>query len=468
MTYEVDVVVIGAGPAGMAAATAIARAGGAVVILDEQAAPGGQIYKGIEAVTDHRPADMSFFGEAYAKGADVVEAFRAVCTDYRPVSTVWHISSLGRGKRREVIVSRDGTSDVLLTKFLVIATGAVERPVPIPGWTLPGVMTMGAVQSALKSSGIYPEGKLVLAGSGPLMLQLATQLIDAHVPIQAIVDTSPRGGFSRATRYLPGAWISFDTLMKGWKLRRKVNASGLPLYASASHLAVRGEDRVTHLSFNASGTKHEIEANLVALHEGVIPNTQLTRLVEAKHAWDTRQRYFHPVTDRFGETSESGIYAVGDSGRIEGADAAVRSGAITGLAVAERLGLLVESARDLEAEEQRLRHFVVTAIRPFLDSYFPPPDWIGQIADKVVICRCEDVTAGQLRQAVAKGCSGPNQAKAFLRCGMGPCQGRMCASTVTEVIAAANGLSPSDVGSYRIRPPIKPVTLAEVAALHQE
>ena len=349
MRSEVDVVVIGAGPAGMAAAVAAAGAGAGVVVLDEQVEPGGQIYRAIESVERNRPADLSFLGDAYVHGSTVAGAFRAVRTDYRPASTVWQVGDLGKGKRRDVVYSRNGAAETLSVKHLVIATGALERPVPIPGWTLPGVMTVGAV----------------------------------------------------------------------------------------------------------------------ALHEGVTPNTQLTRLLQAEHRWDDRQRCFHPLTNQWGETSEPGVYVAGDGGGIAGSLAAERSGMITGLAVAQSLGLLAEAARDFISEEQRMRRFIDLSIRPFLDSYYPAPNWIGKVGDDVILCRCEEVTAGQLRAAMAHGCSGPNLAKSFLRCGRGACQGRMCAASVTEVMAATSGATPDAVGSFRIRPPIKPVTLAEVAALEQ-
>ena len=467
MSSQVDVVVIGAGPAGMGAAAAAAGAGASVVVLDEQSEPGGQIYRNIESVERDRPADLDFLGAAYAHGGSVAEAFRAVRTDYRPGATVWQIGAMGRGKRREVVHSRGGVAEKILARHVVIATGALERPVPIPGWTLPGVMTVGAVQSSLKTSGVYPAGRLVLAGSGPLMLQLAAQLIAAHVPIAAIVDTTPSGGLARAFFHLPLAFVGGETLLKGWQLLRAVKKSGVRIHSGASHLAAHGEDKVSSLSFTSAGQDLTIDADVVALHEGVIPNTQLSRLVDADHHWDTVQHCFHPVTDQWGETSADCVYVAGDGGGIAGGLAAERSGMVTGLGIAQRLGLMEESARDIVAEEQRIRRFIDSAIRPFLDRYYPAPKWIGNVADDVMLCRCEEVTAGQLREAMSHGCSGPNQAKSFLRCGMGPCQGRMCANSVTEVMAATGRSSPDEVGSYRVRPPIKPVTLAEVASLDE-
>ncbi len=464
MRSETDIAIIGTGPAGMAAARGAAAHGAHVTIVDEQAEPGGQIYKAIETVRRTRPADLTFLGKAYADGAAAVDAFRAVPTDYRASATVWHIGQTERGCR-DVIYSAGGRAFRLSARYLVIATGALERPVPVPGWTLPGVLSAGAVQSALKSSGVYPSGRFVLAGSGPLMLQLAAQLVAARIPVSAIVDTAPPGGLSRTIWHLPRALLAPDYLCKGWVLLRAVRRSGVPVYHGASHLAVTGRNQATGVAFQAQGRAWRLEADVVALHEGVIPNTQLTRLIGSAHQWDHRQRAFRPVTGQWGETSFPDVHVAGDGGGIAGAAAAERSGLIVGTRLAQLLGLIGESERDLTVEELRLRRLADLNIRPFLDSLYPAPDWGGMIGDDVVVCRCEEITARQIRAAVTEGASGPNQVKAFLRCGMGPCQGRMCASTVTDVISAAGNRSPATVGSYHVRPPIKPVSLGEVAAL---
>ena len=468
MDSQADVVVIGAGPAGMAAATSAAAVGAEVILLDEQPGPGGQIYRAIETVIRDRPADISFLGKAYGHGEAVVGAFRAVACDYRPHSTVWHIGENIKGRQREIIYSQKGESRRILTKYVVIATGALERPVPIPGWTIPGVMTAGAVQSALKTSGAYPRGQLILMGSGPLILQLAVQLIAANVPISAIVDTTPPGGFGRALFNMPRAFLAGQYLLEGLRFMRVVKRSNVPIYKGAVQLEVNGDETVRNISFYIGGQRFLIDCDVVALHEGVIPNTQLTRLLGVEHRWNFQQRCFHPVIDQWGETTDSGVYVVGDGGAIGGALAAELDGHIVGLTVSERLGLLSESARDLIVEEQRLRGFINRSIRPFLDDFYPAPDWIGGIKDEVLACRCEEITAGQIRSVVRMGCSGPNHAKAFLRCGMGPCQGRMCASTVTDIIAKENGKEPFEVGSFRIRPPIKPITLRELANLNYD
>ncbi len=465
MISEADVVVIGAGPAGLSAATAVAGAGARVAVVDDQPGPGGQVYRSIETVDRTRPADFDFLGRDYSSGIRVVQDFRATGCEYLPRTSVWHVGETGAGRRRAVYCSRDGGTFRILARHVVIATGALERPVPVPGWTLPGVMSAGAVQGALKSSGVYPAGRLVIAGSGPLPLLLAAQLLAARVPIAAFVDTAPPGAFMRALVHLPRAAAAGDYLLRGLVLGRTIRKSGIPFYRGAAGLRAAGSDRVSALEFRAGGQDHVIPADVVALHEGLVPNSQLTRLVGMRHFWDRRQRCWRPELGPWGESSEQGIHVAGDGNGIFGARAAGYDGRSVGLDLARRLGLIAESERDLDANDARMRRMLDVGIRPLLESCFPPPDWIGSVMDEVTVCRCEEVSAGAIRTAVADGCAGPNQVKAFLRCGMGPCQGRLCAPTVAEVIAAAGGRSLAEVGTYRIRPPIRPVTLAELAEL---
>jgi NADPH-dependent 2,4-dienoyl-CoA reductase/sulfur reductase-like enzyme len=174
-----------------------------------------------------------------------------------------------------------------------------------------------------------------------------------------------------------------------------------------------------------------------------------------------------PVTDAWGELDVPGIYVAGDSRGIGGAQAAAEQGRLAALEIVHRSGRIDRSTRDSLAAPVMRALRETLYIRPFLDALYRPKDANRIPADEVTICRCEEVTAGQVRDFVKLGCLGPNQAKSFGRCGMGPCQGRLCGLTVTEVIADARGVPPAEVGYYRVRPPIKPVTLAELAAAHE-
>lgn len=464
-----DLVIVGAGPAGLAAAAEAREHGLDVLMLDEQPEPGGQIYRSVARVAERRPADLSFLGADYAHGAALVDATTGI--ERRQGATVWQIGPPAKGGIREVVWSEAGAVRTVSARTVLIATGAMERPVPIPGWTLPGVTTVGAVQVALKQAGIYPTGRVVIAGSGPLTLLLAEQLRAARIPVAAILDTTPPGRLTAAMADLPLAALGApDTLRKGLNLLRARDRSGVPVWQNVSGLrAEAGPDgAVAAVRFRtASGADERIEADLLTLHEGVVPNPQLTRLVGAEHRWHEAQRCFHPVADPWGQTTAAGIYVAGDGGGILGARAAEASGRLAALAIAQRLGRLNESARDFRATRWQARRFGERSLRRLLDALYPAPDWIGAPADDAVVCRCEEITAGQVR-AVAGHAAGPNQAKAYLRCGMGPCQGRLCGLTVTEMIARARGTSPAETGYYRIRAPIKPVTVDELASLSEE
>ena len=208
MALTWDVVVIGAGPAGMAAATQTANAGLSTLVLDENAGVGGQIWR---AITTTPVQSRPVLGADYWKGREVALACVASGAVHMAGATVWSLSSA-----REIAVSCGGRSRLLTARRVILATGAMERPFPIPGWTLPGVMTIGGAQTVLKTSGLVPTGRVVLAGSGPLLWLYADQLLRAGGAIQAILDTTDRTARAAALRH---GW--------SWKSRSGHLSSGL-------------------------------------------------------------------------------------------------------------------------------------------------------------------------------------------------------------------------------------------------
>jgi NADPH-dependent 2,4-dienoyl-CoA reductase/sulfur reductase-like enzyme len=462
LSESCDIAVIGAGPAGLAAASIAAGRGASTVLLDEQPQPGGQIYRGIEAVERNDPALLQLLGADYGRGLDLVRSLRASSADYRPGSAVWQITP-----DKQIWYSRDGASLALTARAIVLATGAIERPVPLPGWTLPGVMSAGALQILLKSSGAMPTKPLVLIGAGPLLLLLTKQYLDAGVRPAAVLDTAKSSRKWTALRHLPAALGGAGRayLTKGLALMSAIRRSGVPMFRDVDDVAIEGTTHAEAVSFTSNGKRQRVVASLIGLHEGVLPSQQVARSLSCDFEWSDAQRSFRPVVDEWGRSSVAGVLIAGDGAGIGGAIAAEHGGRIAALEALRQVGRIDEGQRNTAALPERRAQRDHLAIRPLIDALYPPAQQILNPADGVVICRCEEVQAKALRDVIAMGCQGPNQAKSFLRCGMGPCQGRLCGPTVSEIFARMQSRTPGEVGYYRIRPPLKPLTVREFAEI---
>jgi octopine oxidase subunit A len=459
--HDTDVVIIGAGPAGMAAALELSALGTPVTVLDEQHAPGGQIYRAVDAVAQDRPGTARLLGADYLHGRTLTSAIPTAAIDYRPGATVWQVEGDG-----SVGFTESGRARIKRARFILVATGALERPVPVPGWTLPGVMTAGAAQVALKTADLVPDGPVVLAGAGPLLLLVAGQLADAGAPIAAVLETTRLADYLAAAPFLPQALMAPEYLKKGLAMRARLRRAGVPVLSGVTSFSVDGDTAARAVTYIRRGRENRIEADLVLLHVGVVPNTQITRQAGCAHDWYPAQRYWKPRTDAWGRTTVETLFIAGDGAAIDGARAAECSGRLAALEIAHALGRLTKAARDAAARPARRTYAHHTAPRRLLDALTrPPQSVISPIRDDVLVCRCEEVTLGAMREAIAVGCLGPNQLKSYARPGMGPCQGRMCGLTVAEVIAAQRGVEVSEVGYFRIRPPIKPLTIGELATL---
>lgn len=457
-----DVAIVGTGPAGLAAATTTTALGLSTLVLDELASPGGQIYRALTTTPVRRPEVL---GRDFWQGAELVRAFRSCGADYLPATTVWAGEQRADGGfTLGVSGGRPGAriGGVFPARAVIVASGAIERPVPFPGWTLPGVITAGAVQALLKSAALVPSGRVVLAGAGPLLWHVAWQLCNAGVAIERVLETIPRGRLAEAMRHAPGFMFS-GYLARGLELVRAVRRrTGVVEHVSG--LRAEGDGRVQRIAWQANDSWSEVDVDVLVLSHGVVPNIHLPAALGAELAWNADKSAFQPVVDAWGGTSVAGLWVAGDAAGIAGAEAAQARGRLAALAVANALGRIDAAQRDAEAEPHVQAHTHALRGRRFLDVLYRPDDAFLRPEGGTLVCRCEEVTADEVREAVRDGAAGLSAVKAATRCGMGACQGRFCLLTATELIAQERGVAPEQVAPPSIRFPIRPVTLAEVAA----
>ena len=452
MDRQMDLVVVGAGPAGLSAACAARECGLDVTLVDEQSAPGGQLFRNIET-----PLAQALLDEKErAAGTALVERFRRSGVNYYPDTQVWGIEP------HKVYCTRNGKGETLAAAGVVIAPGGMERPVPFPGWTLPGVMGAGGADILLRSGGTLsadPDEPVVLAGNGPLLLLLLGHLIDHGVKIAAWLDTGRWSHRFLSAGLMPAGILDPAYMTKGIRMGLRALTSGVPIIRGVSDIRAEGTEHLERVTYRAGGETHVIETGTLLRHEGIIPRTHMLNSMGAEHRWDSVQRYMYPVTDENGATSIDGVYMAGDGSYVHGGDASLAKGALAGIDAARRIGVISDEEAAYRSAPVRRRLRRMRMGRAFLRWVFAPNPKIFDVPDETMVCRCECVTAGDIRRAVGEGYEDVNEVKRFTRCGMGHCQGRMCGPGLVEITAAARGVSPDRAGWLQIRQPFRPVTL---------
>ena len=453
-----DVAIVGAGPAGMAAATHAADLGLDVVLLDEQSEPGGQVYRGLATAS---PARRAALGPEYEHGVALHSALDRSGARRVSGASVCDVARATDGF--DVCVALDSEAWLLRARCVILAVGAIERPLQVTGWTLPGVTSAGAVLGQIQRLAPSPEGRIVLAGCGPLLYLAAQQLGKAGADVVAILDTLSVRRFVRA---LPRAieFMRSPYYARGSKLLREVNDT-VPIYHDVVEFAALGNDRLSSVRFAANKRTATLIADHLVLHQGIVPEIHLADAIGCDIVWDDVAACWRPRVDAWGASSVEGVLVAGDGAGIAGANAAAQRGALAALAAAAFIGCIDKSKRDADAIAPWQALAQALRGRRFMDSVYRPPERFRLPEGDTIVCRCEGITARAIVAAAQEGCAGPNQLKAFLRCGMGPCQGRDCSLAVTELIARERRMAPATVGSFRARFPAKPLTLAQLASL---
>jgi len=451
------VVVVGAGPAGTRAAELLAAAGLRPVVVDEGRASGGQIYRRQPAGFRRDP--RALYGTEAGRATALHAAFDALGPriDHRPDSLAWNI----HGGALHVLSG--GRAQRLPYDALILATGATDRMVPLPGWTLPGAFSLGAAQIALKAQACAIGGRVVFLGTGPLLYLVAAQYVKAGAGVAAVLDTAPPAARWKG---LPLMAARPALLAKGALLVAQLKRAGVPMRRGVVPrrlLADATGTRVAGLAIATPGGGEEvIDCDAVGMGWHLRAESQLADLAGCTFDFDADSRQWLPRADADGRTGVAGVYLAGDGARILGADGAEIAGRLAVLAVLQDLGLPAPAGQDAAA--LRRRRAVMDRFRRGLALAFPwPAELVSNLPDETLVCRCEAITAGALRQsATALDAPEVNRAKAFSRTGMGRCQGRFCGMAGAEIIAAARGVPVEAAGRLRGQAPVKPLPVAAV------
>lgn len=449
-----DVAVVGAGPGGLAAAVAAAEAGLRVILLDERPKPGGQYYKQ-PAVRPATRLDRQFrdgaalIGRAQASGV-VIESGALVWGAFRDAD--------GAG---ELGLLRDGAASRLSFRWLVVATGAFERPQIVPGWTLPGVMTTGACQTLLRSYGVAPGRRVLFAGNGPLHFQAAAELIRAGRGVAAVAETAaPLRAVRDATRM---AAASPRLFAQGLAALARIRGAHVPILWHHGLRRIEGQglvERAVLAPLGADGTFLEgrdivLDVDTVCLGVGFAPSSELPRLLGCEHTLHSRLGAAEVRRGDDGATSLADVFVVGEAGGFGGAQIALAQGALAGAEIVRRAGLPTPPTRVARRALGRARRFQKALWSAFAADLQPVVD------PDTIVCRCEGLSLGSLR-AIARDHSVADIAtlKRLSRAGMGRCQGRYCARQLATVI----GIEPtSELNLLAPQMPLRPVPLAALA-----
>jgi thioredoxin reductase/bacterioferritin-associated ferredoxin len=471
MVDRVELAVVGAGPAGIAAAVTAAEAGVETVLVDAQPRPGGQYFK---------QSPDAFRGEApsrHSREADA--ALRQLSGSSVRVfndALVWGAFPVADRSGWELTLYGPDVSARLIARTLILATGAYDRPIPFPGWTLPGVMTAGGVQSLLKGQRVLPGRRFLLSGVGPLQVAVAAGLVRAGAEVVAILEAARLAW--RDVCHAAALWGQWGRLAEGWDYGGMLFAARVPLRLGWAIVEARGNSqveeavicRVDDAGQPLPGTSETSAVDTIAIGYGLIPSTELSRLLGCVHEFRPKQGGYVPRRDAEMQTSLPGVYAAGDGASIGGSELAQIEGRIAAFSAAGRLGKLSETAARHAIERERPGLARQQRFARMLSELFTPGAGLyGLARDDTMICRCEEVTLGEIRQAVAEGATTANEIKGLTRTGMGNCQGRICGELVARIIAAETTSQRGDahtIESARVftaRSPIHPLPLDALA-----
>jgi thioredoxin reductase/bacterioferritin-associated ferredoxin len=448
---EYDVIVIGAGPSGVASAIKCAEKRLKVLIIDSSQNTGGQIYRA-------PPKSYIKKNEKSLKENLIQKKFSEdlkkhnVDTAYN--HTVWQVSP---GFRVDAF-NENGTVK-WKTKNLILATGTYEKIIPFEGWTIPGVIGLAACTLILKSHQIIPGKNIVLAGNGPLLILVAYYILKFGGKVDAIIDTSSKSDWLKSTFALISNPHNF---LQGIFWMLKILISRIPIYSNSMVNKVIKNEKglsVELKGINDHKTK-VINTEVLAVGHGLIPSTDITRLLGADHIYNELKGGWIAKIDKYFRSSIKSLYVTGDGSGISGAIAAYDKGILATCALLYDEKIIDEKEFNNLSNKilRRLNRYEIFA-KAIANLNSTPKELIKEIADNTILCRCEDITKKDIIYATEKGAKDLNQIKTWTRCGMGPCQGRTCQYAIASVVSNQLNCKIEDLGYLTGRSPLRPVPL---------
>ena len=455
-----ELAIVGAGPAGLAAAAEAARYGVSVALLDESLRPGGQYFRQGPA-TRGRPFLESRREAERAHTLFSITAHPRVV--FLPGALVW-----AAPEHKTLAFTQGGGANRLRAEAIVVAAGATDRAVPFPGWTLPGVIAAGGAQNLIKSQGVLPGRRAVVAGAGPLVLVVADSLRRAGVTVVEVLQAAPA---SRIVPALPNLAAVPALLRRGLAYQFALARARIPLRWGWTVIEARGDGEVSEAvvaPIDRDGRVDRAQARAIRVDTvvvgfGLTPATELPRLLGCAHEWNPERGGWIPSRSADLETSVSGVFVAGDGAGIAGVEAALLEGQLSGLIAAARLGRCPRA--EATARGRRLRDGLarLARFRAGIEAlYASPPDFLSLLDPETIVCRCEEVTARQLREGLARGLTSIDALKGATRITMGLCQGRNCLRTLVDLVARERRCEPADLAYPQTRPPARPVRLGDL------
>lgn len=443
------VVIVGAGPAGISCASVLANRGQDVVLIDDNRAVGGQYFRQLPETYQAEPNNSLLRDtDRFKPLSEIIHNPRV---KFLSSTTVW-----GSPDSKTIAYAGPDGSGRLQARAIVIATGAQEKVIPFPGWTLPGVITAGGCLNLAKGHGLVPSGRIVVCGNGPLVLVVAATLIAANADVVCVAEA--QSDIKLAKLALHGLMLSPRIFATAIKYRAKIFASSAFYHSNSIVAAVRGKNSLEAVCLAPLGKdglpyhKHAkwMEADTLVTGYGLIPNLDLPRLFGCDIVFDPSLNGYVPFRSEFGQTSKKGIFAVGETGGIGGVEIALLEGRIAAYAI---MGETPPAST--KANYHRIDRF-----RRALNLAYQLNNPLRAATPDTIICRCEELTLQQLREAFENSGSTLNTLKTATRLGMGRCQGRYCLDSTASLL----GFDPDENPVYpRPRPPLRPLPIELIA-----